>query len=286
MTNVPVNTGEGPWNSSSLNLLFNEPVCHRVAGQHHAHSARRQPDPDRRLPRRTETSSRRCELPYALSPNTTYTYNVAGVTDLNGNPTSRPPAPSPPDRASTLPTRASHPRFLRQRYDALRCANVGLGHLQRGHGPGPHQHQRDLSAPPQHRAWLSQARSHFRRVQSRDYTTMTLTPTTPLAESTIYDIYYYPNPWWLTDIAGNNSTTNYGVLATFTTGTAAAGERRLRHGQRRRRSPPPPTNLCSAGTASPVTTLANPAPGPGAATASTAAPTPPARPRLRELRRA
>ena len=27
MTNVPVNTGEGPWNSSSLNLLFSAPVA-------------------------------------------------------------------------------------------------------------------------------------------------------------------------------------------------------------------------------------------------------------------
>jgi hypothetical protein len=52
---------------------------------------------------------------------------------------------------------------------------------------------------------------------SPDYTTVTLTPTAPLAASTIYDIYYYPNPWWLTDIAGNSSTNNYGILSTFTT---------------------------------------------------------------------
>ncbi|MGA3081558.1 MAG: LamG-like jellyroll fold domain-containing protein, partial [Terracidiphilus sp.] len=87
---------------------------------------------------------------------------------------------------------------------------------------------------------------------SPDYMTVTLTPITPLAESTIYDIYYYPNPWWLTDIAGNNSTTNYGILSTFTTGTTAAvaGVCGTANGQTF--SAPPTANLCSTGTASAV----------------------------------
>jgi hypothetical protein len=88
---------------------------------------------------------------------------------------------------------------------------------------------------------------------SADYKTITLTPTAPLAESTIYDIYYYPNPWWLTDIAGNNSTTNYGILSTFTTGTTAAVNGVCGSANGGTFATPPAANLCSTGTVSGLT---------------------------------
>jgi hypothetical protein len=82
---------------------------------------------------------------------------------------------------------------------------------------------------------------------------VTLTPLSPLAESTIYDIYYYPNPWWLTDIAGNNATTNYGILATFTTGTTAAVNGACGTANGQTFSSAPTANLCSVGAASAIT---------------------------------
>jgi len=85
---------------------------------------------------------------------------------------------------------------------------------------------------------------------SSDWKTVTIIPTVPLADSTIYDIYYYPNPWWLTDIAGNNSTSNYGILATFTTGTAAAVNGVCGSANGGAFTSPPITNLCSTGSVS------------------------------------
>jgi len=91
-------------------------------------------------------------------------------------------------------------------------------------------------------------------VYSGGNTIITITPTTPLTDSTIYQIYYYPNQWWLYDIAGNIATSTYGTLATFTTGTAAAVNGACGTANTGSFSSAPSANLlCSAGTASAVT---------------------------------
>jgi hypothetical protein len=48
------------------------------------------------------------------------------------------------------------------------------------------------------------------------YTVVTLTPTSPLTASTIYDIVETPSTWYLEDWAGNNLGNV--VTSTFTTG--------------------------------------------------------------------
>ena len=83
-------------------------------------------------------------------------------------------------------------------------------------------------------------------------TVVTLTPTTPLAESTIYDLVYWPNNWYLYDVAGNPNY-QYGVETTFTTGTTAAVNGACGTANGSSFSAPPTTNLCSAGTASAIT---------------------------------
>ncbi len=118
-------------------------------------------------------------------------------------------------------------------------------------------------------------------------TIITITPVTPLADATIYDIYYYPNQWWLTDIAGNNATNTYGILATFTTGTAAAvnGACGTSNGLAFSSTCPQPISAPPVPPRqSPSRSPEEPTAGPGPATASTPVPTPPARPRSPEPR--
>jgi hypothetical protein len=109
MTNVPVDTNQGPWYGSSLGLLFNEPVAGDSLGNITLTPAGGSPIP---IGVYTEYGNTIVwvQLPWALSPNTQYTYNVTGVTDMSGNAiTPVRPAPSPPERASTSrsPTVAS-----------------------------------------------------------------------------------------------------------------------------------------------------------------------------------
>ena len=83
-------------------------------------------------------------------------------------------------------------------------------------------------------------------------TVVTVTPVSPLAESTIYDLVYWPNNWYLYDIAGN-ADGNYGIQSTFTTGTTAAVNGACGTSNGKSFSAAPSANLCSAGTASAVT---------------------------------
>jgi hypothetical protein len=92
---------------------------------------------------------------------------------------------------------------------------------------------------------------------SADYTTVYLTPTTPLAESTIYDLVIYGgNNFWPYDIAGNSlSVTGYAfysngyVYSKFTTGTATPVNGACGTANGGTFSTPPTANLCSTGTA-------------------------------------
>jgi hypothetical protein len=244
MTNVPVNTNTGPWNGTSLNLLFNEPFASESLGSITLTPNGGSPIPIGVYPEYGNTIAS-VQLPWALAPNTTYTYNVTGVTDLSGN------AMTPVTSTFTTGT-------------AFDFANAGVT------ATSPVNGVTTTGVPTSVSATFSEAmdpvlintneiylRTHNTSTTipttftiSPDYMTVTLTPITPLAESTIYDIYYYPNPWWLTDIAGNAATTNYGILSTFTTGTTAAVNGVCGTANGQTFSASPTANLCSTGTAS------------------------------------
>ena len=66
-TNVPLDTNQGPWNNTSFDLLFSEPVSTDIAGYNHpdiaaatAHSRPRCFGSDCRVPRGLETTLHRC----------------------------------------------------------------------------------------------------------------------------------------------------------------------------------------------------------------------------------
>ncbi|MGA9977890.1 MAG: Ig-like domain-containing protein [Candidatus Sulfotelmatobacter sp.] len=219
MTNVPVNTGEGPWNNTSLNLLFSEPVATNSLSNITLTPQGGSPIAIAVYPEDGNYIAS-VQLPYALSAGTTYTYNVAGVTDLAGNPAI--PATSTFTTGSsfdftnaaviaTVPASSSTPLTGVPTSMTVTFNELLDPVLLNTNTIYPRLHNTQAVVP-----------STLSFAYSSGTTIVTLTPLSPLAESTIYDIYYYPNPWWLTDIAGNNATTNYGILATFTTGTTAA----------------------------------------------------------------
>ena len=256
MTNVPVDSNQGPWNNSSLTLLFNEPVASDSVG-----NITLTPNGGSPMPIGTSVEYGNTivsvALPWALAPSTTYTFNVAGVTDLNHNPASGTTTSTfttgigfdytDPTVASTVPangvtttgvpasvsltmTEALNPVLITSSQFYLRTHNT-------------------QTTIPTTISFSSSATPSVA-------TTVTLTPITPLAESTIYDIVYWPNNWYPTDIAGNNLS-NYGVEATFTTGSTGAVNGACGSANGGTFSAPPPTaNLCTAGTVSGLTNAA------------------------------
>jgi len=187
------------------------------------------------------------QLPWALSPNTTYTYNVTGVTDYSGNPMT--PA------SSTFTTGTS--------FDYTNPTNASAS---------PVNNTTDVSVNVTPSVTFSEAidpvlitssqiylRNHNTNATipttisiSPDYKTVTLTPTAPLASTTIYDLVYWPYNWYVYDIAGNYNP-NYGVETSFTTGTPTPVNGACGTASGSSFSAPPSTNLCSAGTASALT---------------------------------
>jgi hypothetical protein len=251
MTNVPLNSIGGPWNNTSLMLLFNEPVS-----SYSMANITFTPQGGSAEPIAVYAENGNfiadVQLPWAMVPNTTYTFNVAGVTDLNGNPatgtttssfttgssfdwtnasviatnpvSSATPLAGVPATATMTFNELMDPVLINPNEVYLRLHNTGTT------VPGT-----------------------VAFAYSAGNTIITITPVTPLADATIYDIYYYPNQWWLTDIAGNNATNTYGILATFTTGTAAAVNGACGTSNGLAFSSAPTANLCSAGTASAIT---------------------------------
>ncbi len=247
MTNVPLNSNNGPWAGTSLGLLFNEPVAADSLSNITLTPAGGSPIPLTAYPENGDTIVA-LQLPYVLQPNIAYTFNVTGVTDYNGNPMT--PVTSTFTTGSsfdwTNPTViATNPANGAPSVDVNTQAlsvtfseamdpvliNSGNVYLQ--------LHNTATPVP---------ATITF----SPDYTTAILTPATPLAESTIYDLVYWPNNWYLTDIAGNPSY-SYGVFSTFTTNTTTALNGACGSANGQSFSAAPAANLCSAGTASAIT---------------------------------
>jgi hypothetical protein len=219
MTNVPVNTNNGPWAGSSLGLLFNEPVAGYSLGNITLTPNGGSPIP---IAAYTEYGNTIVwvQLPWALAPSTQYTYNITGVTDYNGNAIT--PVTSTfttgtgfdftqPTVASTVPANgatgvadniAQLSLTFSEAMDPILIGNYNV-YLQ--------THNTHTNVP----VTLS---------FSADFTTVYLTPSAPLAAGTIYDLVIYGNNWWPYDIAGNSFstsgyvTTNNGyVYSTFTT---------------------------------------------------------------------
>jgi hypothetical protein len=257
MTNVPVDTNQGPWNGSSLGLLFNEPVNGDTLGNITLTPNGGSPIPIGVTPEFGNTIVW-VQLPWALSPNTTYTYNVTGVTDMSGNvmtpvtstfTTGAGFAFTQPTVASTVPangvTTTGVPTATSITFNEAMdpvLINTSNIYLQ--------THNTHSIVP----VTLS---------FSTDYKTVTLTPTTPLAESTIYDLVIYGNNFWPYDIAGNTFTVsgyvsynNGYVFSTFTTGTTAAVNGVCGTANGMTFSAPPIANLCATGTASGLTNVA------------------------------
>ena len=84
MTNVPVNSNSGPWNGSSLGLLFNEPVARRLLGQITLTPQRRQPDTHRRLPG-VRQHHRLGAIALGLTPNTNTHTTSPALPTMSGN---------------------------------------------------------------------------------------------------------------------------------------------------------------------------------------------------------
>jgi len=257
MTNVPVDTNQGPWYGSSLGLLFNEPVASDSLANITLTPNGGSPIP---IGAYTEYGNTIVwvQLPYTLQPNTQYTYNVTGVTDLSGNAIT--PVTSifttgtgfdftQPTVASTIPVNGASgvavttPLSLTFSY-AMDPVLINTSNV-----------------------WLQTHNTHTVVPTtisfSTDFKTVTLTPTSPLAESTIYDLVIYGNNFWPYDIAGNQFTTgsyvtynNGYVYSEFTTGTTAAVNGVCGTANGSTFSIPPTTNLCSAGTASGQTNVA------------------------------
>jgi len=248
---VPLNANNGPWNSTSLELLFNEPIAGNSLGNITLTETPLGGGAQTTIPITVSPVNGNTivtvQLPYALQPNTTYTYNITGATDYNGNPmnpvtssfttgtnydwtnpviTSTNPVNGTnltgvPTTMSVTFSKAMDPVLIDSNHIYLQTHNTGT--------PVP----TTITLSP-------------------DYLTATLTPTTPLAEGTIYDIVYSSNNWYLTDIAGNQLY-NSGIESTFTTGTATAVNGICGTANGQSFSAMPTANLCSAGTATAVT---------------------------------
>lgn len=84
-TNVPFDMNQGPWASTSLQLLFNEPVSHNTLS-----GITLTPQGGSPVPIGTYLSDGdqivSLTLPYVLLTNTKYTISVQGVADYSGNP--------------------------------------------------------------------------------------------------------------------------------------------------------------------------------------------------------
>ncbi len=248
MTNVPMNTSEGPWYGSSLGLLFNEPVASASLG-----NITLTPQGGSPIPISVYSEDGNyiawVQLPYALQPNTTYAYNVTGVTDLNGNAMTPVTSSfttggsfdfSGPSVASTVPansaTNVSVTTPLSITFsEAMDPVLIDSNHVYL------RTHNTQTTVP-----------TTF--TLSPDYETVTLTPTVSLAASTIYDLVTNNPNWCMTDIAGNNFN-NCGLVvqASFTTGTPAPVNGVCGSSNGGTFATPPTTNLCSTGTVSGLT---------------------------------
>jgi hypothetical protein len=211
MTNVPINSNNGPWNGTSLGLLFSEPLSGNSLGNITLTPAGGSPIPIA-VTQQIGNIEVTVQLPYALQANTMYTYNITGVTDYTGNPI----APV----TSTFKTGASFD-WANPTVTAVTPVNnsTGVNATTPGLSITFSKSMNPILIDSNHiylRTHNTQTTVPTTIAFSADYTTVYLTPVSPLAASTIYDLLISNPSWYLTDIAGNPYY-NTGVVSTFTT---------------------------------------------------------------------
>jgi hypothetical protein len=150
------------------------------------------------------------QLPAELKPNTMYTFNVSGVTDYNGNAVS----PS----SSTFTTGST--------YDFNSPAMTTFSPADGATAIPLNTTATITFSEPMNPVLIQGAQVYLRNHNTSavipttisfnsTFTGVTLTPTTPLTASTIYDIVETPSTWSLEDWAGNSLGSV--ITSTFTT---------------------------------------------------------------------
>ena len=243
-TNVAINTNQGPWNNSSMGLLFSAPVAADSLGQITITPSGGSPIPVGVTPEYGNTIGW-ISLPYSLSANTNYTINVQGVTDLSGNPIAT---------TNTTFTTGSSFDFTQPSVVSTVPANSAASVAVNTPISVTFSKAMDPVLIDANHIYL---RTHNTQTTipgtvsiSGNYKTVTITPTVPLAGTTIYDIVVTnPSGWCLYDQAGNSLNNCSQVVSTFTTNTPAAVNGACGTANLGTFTTPPTTNLCSVGTA-------------------------------------
>jgi hypothetical protein len=252
MTNVPLNNQGGPW-GTALMLQFDKAVSASSLGAVTLTPAGGSPMPISTATAWNSPASTIAvvSLPWALAPNTTYSYNVAGVMGMDGNPVL--PA------TSTFTTGSSFD--WSQPWVASTSPSNGATDVGISGAPISVTFNKPMNPvliDTSHiflRTHNTQATIPATLAMSPDYATATLTPAAALDQNTIYDLVVNNPNWCMTDVAANNlNNCSWYVVSTFTTGTAAAvdGICGPANGGAYS-SAPPAASLCTAGTASVLT---------------------------------
>ncbi len=206
-TNVPVNINSG---YGGLDLLFSEPIAQNSLG-----SITLTPSGGSRLAISFSpgigNTQLWVQLPSSLLPNTTYTYDITGVTDYTGN------AITPVTRTFTT---GSSFDWNSPTVTAVTPANGATA--VNDTTPGLSVVFSEAMDPVLMDANHIYLRTHNTQTtvpttftMSADYTTVYLTPVSPLSAATIYDVVTAAPNWYLTDITGNPYSPT-GVISTFT----------------------------------------------------------------------
>lgn len=209
-TNAPLNTNNGPWSSTSLGLLFSQPL-----DENSLNAITLTPSGGSAIPIAVSSNIGDTEvtvqLPYALQPNTTYTYSISGVTDYAGNAitpvTSTFTTGAAVDYSNPTVTAATPANGATGVNDATPSLSVTFSEAM---NPvlidGGHiylqVHNTQTLVPTTFTI-------------SGDHRTVYLTPVSPLSSGTIYDLVTANPNWYLTDVAGNPFYST-GVVSTFT----------------------------------------------------------------------
>ncbi|MGD0894371.1 MAG: Ig-like domain-containing protein [Terracidiphilus sp.] len=250
-TNVPLNSTGNPWYNTSLGLQFNEPVSADSMANITFTPQGGTAEPIAVYPEIGNTLAV-VQLPYTLQPNTKYTFSVpATVTDLNGNPATP---------ATSSFTTGSGFDWTNPTVTTVTPANNATGVAVTVHPTITFSEPMNPTLFDSNHVYLETANTSTvipttfaLSTNGSNETVVTLTPTAPLAESTIYSVVLSnPEGWDLYDWAGNYFV-NYGVQTQFTTGTTAAVNGTCGTANGLASSTAPAGNLCSTGTASLVT---------------------------------
>ena len=188
------------------------------------------------------------QLPWALAPNTTYTFNWAGVTDLSGNLASG-------TTSSSFTTGAA--------FDFTAATTTSEAPSNGATGVSVNVQPTITFSKAMNQTLINSSEVYLRLHNQTSVTipatvtwspsttpttptTVTVTPSAPLQPSTIYDLLYWPNNWYLYDIAGNPTTATPCSPPSPLTQHAVNGACGTANGGSF--TTPTTTNLCSAGT--------------------------------------